>query len=346
MTKVLITGSSGFIGHHLALRLLDEGCKVTGVDAMTPVAVKGLKDARLARLTNRSDFRHIQGRIEDPPVLRDAFESTKPDIVVHLAAEAGVRPSIEDPRKYMEANIKGTFELLEAMRAHPPKHSLLASTSSAYGAVTDMPYHEGLRADWPVSPYAATKKSTEVLAHAYAHIWDLPITMFRFFTVYGPWGRPDMAYWLFAKAILEDRPIKVFNHGKMSRDFVFIDDLVEAIRRLIDTIPGQTPPVEGDSLSPVAPWRLVNIGKSDPDTLMEFIEAIESALDREAIKNFDDMQAGDVPDTWADASLLKALTGYLPDTPLTKGIPVFTDWLKGQNSTGSDPFEPHRPTDT
>ena len=261
----------------------------------------------------------------------EAFEASKPDIVIHLAAEAGVRPSIEDPRRYMEANIKGTFELLEAMRTHPPKHSLLASTSSAYGALTDMPYRETMRADWPVSPYAATKKSTETLAHAYAHIWDLPVTMFRFFTVYGPWGRPDMAYWLFAKAILEDRPIKVFNHGKMSRDFVFIDDLVEAIRRLCDTVPGQGPVIEGDSLSPVAPWRVINIGKSDPDTLMAFIEAIEAALGREAVKDFQDMQAGDVKDTWAEASLLQDLTGYLPATSLIDGIPKFTDWLKGWN---------------
>ena len=331
MTSALITGSSGFIGHHLALRLLSEGWEVTGVDAMTQISEPRLKEARLERLTGQAGFTHIEGRVEAEGLLMEAFEASKPDIVIHLAAEAGVRPSIEDPRRYMEANIKGTFELLEAMRTHPPKHSLLASTSSAYGALTDMPYRETMRADWPVSPYAATKKSTETLAHAYAHIWDLPITMFRFFTVYGPWGRPDMAYWLFAKAILEDRPIKVFNHGKMSRDFVFIDDLVEAIRRLCDTIPGQGPAVDGDSLSPVAPWRVINIGKSDPDTLMAFIEAIEAALGREAVKDFQDMQAGDVKDTWAEASLLQDLTGYLPATSLIDGIPKFTDWLKGWN---------------
>ena len=331
MTRVLITGAAGFIGHHLALRLLDEGCAVTGVDAMTPVAAEGLKEARLARLSDRGGYSHVAGRVETPGLLREAFAAARPDFVVHLAAEAGVRPSIEDPRRYFEANLGGTFELLEAMRAYPPKHALLASTSSAYGALTEMPYHERMRADWPVSPYAATKKATEVLAHAHAHIWDLPITMFRFFTVYGPWGRPDMAYWLFARAILEDRPIKVFNHGKMSRDFVFIDDLVEAIRRLFDAVPGQGPKVEGDSLSPVAPWRLVNIGKSDPDTLMEFIEAIEAAVGREARKDFVDMQAGDVRDTWADAHLLKSLTGYLPATPLSQGIPAFVDWLKGWN---------------
>ncbi len=331
MRHALITGAAGFIGHHLALRLLADGWNVTGVDAMTPLSVAGLKDARLGRLSDHSAYTHIQGRVETPGLLMDAMADAKPQIVVHLAAEAGVRPSIEDPRRYLEANIKGTFELLEAMRAHPPKHSLLASTSSAYGAVTQMPYHERLRADWPVSPYAATKKATEVLAHAHSHIWNLPITMFRFFTVYGPWGRPDMAYWLFAKAILEGDPIKVFNHGKMSRDFVFIDDLVEAITRLFDAVPGQGSAIAEDSLSPVAPWRLVNIGKSDPDTLIEFIEAIEAACGREATKEFYDMQAGDVPDTWADASLLKALTGYLPATPLNEGIPEFVNWYRGWN---------------
>lgn len=331
MNSALITGAAGFIGHHLALRLLNDGWDVTGVDAMTPVSAPGLKDARLTRLTDHPAYSHVEGRIETPGLLMESFAKARPDIVVHLAAEAGVRPSIEDPRRYLEANIKGTFELLEAMRAHPPRHSLLASTSSAYGALTDMPYHERMRADWPVSPYAATKKATEVLAHAHSHIWDLPITMFRFFTVYGPWGRPDMAYWLFARAILDGDPIRVFNHGRMSRDFVFIDDLVESIVRLADTIPGQGPMVEGDSLSPVAPWRLVNIGKSDPDTLMEFIEAIEVATGREAVKEFHDMQAGDVPDTWADATLLQGLTGYLPSTPLRDGIPQFVDWFKGWN---------------
>ncbi len=196
-----------------------------------------------------------------------------------------------------------------------------------------MPYAETMRADWPVSPYAATKKATEVLAHAHSHIWDLPITMLRFFTVYGPWGRPDMAYWLFTKAILEGQPIKVFNHWNMRRDFVFIDDLIEAIIRLFDAVPGQGAGVEGDSLSPVAPWRLVNIGESNPDTLMEFIAAIEAACGREAIKEFLDMQPGDVPATWANATLLKRLTGYLPATPLSEGIPRFVEWFRGWNTS-------------
>jgi len=331
MDRALITGSAGFIGHHLALRLLTQGWQVTGIDAMTPVSEPGLKEARLDRLTARPGYTHVTGRIDAPGLLAGAMAAAKPQIVVHLAAEAGVRPSIEDPRRYMEANVQGTFELLEAMRAHPPRHALIASTSSAYGALTEMPYHERMRADWPVSPYAATKKATEVIAHAWSHIWDLPITMFRFFTVYGPWGRPDMAYWLFAKAILEGRPIKVFNEGRMSRDFVFIDDLVEAILRLFDAVPGQGGRVGDDSLSPVAPWRLVNIGKSDPDTLMEFIEAIEAACGREAVKEFLPMQQGDVPATWADARLLERLTGYRPATPLAEGIPQFVDWYRGWN---------------
>ena len=227
---------------------------------------------------------------------------------------------------YVEANVMGTFELLEAVRANPPKHTLIASTSSAYGANTEMPYAETMKADWPVSFYAATKKATETLAHSHSHIYGLPVTMFRFFTVYGSWGRPDMAYFLFTDAILNGRPIKVFNHGKMRRDFVFIDDLVEAIRRLFDAVPevpaeGVVP--EGDSLSPVAPFRVVNIGKSAPDTLMDFIAAIEKATGVEAEKDFMEMQQGDVVATWADATLLKKLTGYLPDTPLDEGIQSF-----------------------
>ena len=329
MTHALITGSAGFIGHHLALRLLEKGWSVTGVDALLPTSEPGLVQARLDRLAGYNRFSQIEGSVEDSGLLGTAFESARPEIVVHLAARAGVRSSIDNPRAYLDANVRGTFELLEAARAHPPRHTLIASTSSAYGAVTEMPYQETMRADWPVSPYAATKKATESLAHAYSHIWELPITMFRFFTVYGPWGRPDMAYWLFTKAILSGQPIKVFNHGKMSRDFVFVEDLVEAICRLMKSVPNQSGRVQGDSLSPVAPWRLVNIGKSDPDTLIEFIEALEAACGREALKDFRDMAQGDVRDTWADASLLKGLTGYLPTTPLNEGIPRFVDWYRG-----------------
>ncbi len=338
MPKILVTGSAGFIGFHVCRRFLAEGWDVVGIDAETPNYDPDLKAARRAQVEEHESYVHAKDRIERKGALLELFEAHRPDVVVHLAAEAGVRPSIEDPRRYVEANILGTFELLEALRAFPASHALLASTSSAYGANTDMPYAETMKADWPVSPYAATKKATEVLAHSHAHIFDLPITMFRFFTVYGPWGRPDMAYSLFADAILAGRPIKVFNHGKMKRDFVFIDDLVEAIRRLVDVPPkrpedGAVP--DGDSLSPVAPFRIVNIGKSAPDTLMEFIAAIENALGMDAEKDFQPMQQGDVLATWADAKLLETLTGYKPSTPLSTGIPAFASWYRAYHGRNS-----------
>lgn len=331
MATAFITGSVGFIGFHLCRRLLGEGWRVVGIDCETETYDPALKTARRDLLEEAESYIHLSATIEAPGVLRNALATHRPDIVVHLAAEAGVRPSIEDPRRYVNANILGTFELLEALRESPVRHALLASTSSAYGANREMPYAETMRADWPVSPYAATKRATEILAHAHSHIWDMPITMFRFFTVYGPWGRPDMAYWLFAKAIMEGRPIKVFNNGEMRRDFVFIDDLVEAIVKLFDCPPerpadGAVP--DGDSLSPVAPFRIVNIGKSAPDTLMEFIAAIEAALGTEAEKEMLPMQPGDVPATWADASLLQTLTGYKPATPLSEGIPRFAEWFR------------------
>jgi len=331
MTTALVTGSAGFIGFNLARRLMAEGWRVVGVDCETETYDPALKSARRSRLEDEPGYTHIAGRIEAPGLLKTALARHTPEIVVHLAAEAGVRPSIENPRRYVEANILGTFELLEALRETPVRHALLASTSSAYGANREMPYAETMRADWPVSPYAATKRATEILAHSHSHIFDIPITMFRFFTVYGPWGRPDMAYWLFAQAILEGRPIRVFNHGEMRRDFVFIDDLVEAIVRLFDAVPerpadGEVP--EGDSLSPVAPYRLVNIGKSAPDTLMAFIAEIETALGLEARKDFLPMQQGDVLATWADAGLLERLTGYKPSTPLSEGIPRFVEWYR------------------
>ncbi|HID68665.1 MAG TPA: NAD-dependent epimerase/dehydratase family protein, partial [Roseibacterium sp.] len=235
--------------------------------------------------------------------------------------------SIENPESYVESNLIGTFRLLEAMRAFPPRHSLLASTSSAYGANTVMPYAETMKADTQMSFYAATKKANEVMAHSYAHLYDLPTTMFRFFTVYGPWGRPDMALFKFTKAILEDRPIDVYNHGDMSRDFTYVTDLVDGIVRLIEAVPG-TEPVEGDSLSPVAPHRIVNIGNGNPVQLLDYIEAIEAATGRTAQKNMMDMQPGDVPATWADASLLQHLTQYRPQTQVAEGVASFVTWYR------------------
>jgi UDP-glucuronate 4-epimerase len=276
----------------------------------------------------------IEGKLEEPGLLRDLFARHRPEVVIHLAAQAGVRFSIEQPRSYVEANLIGTFELLEAARAYPPAHMLMASTSSVYGANEKMPYAETDRTESQMSFYAATKKANEAMAHSYAHLYHLPITMFRFFTVYGPWGRPDMALFKFVSAIQEGRAIEVYNHGKMQRDFTYIDDLVEAIRRLIDT-PPLTPDARkgadlpNDSLSPVAPWRVVNIGNADPVSLGDFIAAIEKAMGQEAIKTYMDMQPGDVLATFADTRLLTGLVGALPHTDLDVGIRTFVNWYQG-----------------
>ena len=274
------------------------------------------------------DLHSPKEKIETQGLLAELF-ATGYDAVVHLAAQAGVRYSIDNPRAYLEANLIGTFELLEAARAHPPKHMLLASTSSAYGANTDIPYVETQRADHQMSFYAATKKSNEAMAHSYAHLFDLPITMFRFFTVYGPLGRPDMALFKFTDAILKDRPIDVYNHGKMKRDFTYVDDLVRALSMLIDAAPvtGQ-PESESDSLSPVAPFRVLNIGNNSPVELGDFIRAIETACVKEAVKNLMPMQAGDVPATWAVTSLLHALTQYKPSTSVEEGVDHFVRWYR------------------
>ncbi|SLN52177.1 UDP-glucose 4-epimerase [Roseivivax jejudonensis] len=331
MQTVLVTGSAGFIGFHVAKRLLDDGMRVVGLDAMTDYYDVALKEARHALLAPYDTFVPEIARLEEPGRLAALFAREQPDLVIHLAAQAGVRASIEAPRSYLESNLAGTFELLEAARAHPPRHLLLASTSSAYGANDHMPYVETDRADHQMSFYAATKKATESMAHSYAHLFALPTTMFRFFTVYGPWGRPDMALFRFTRAILEGAPIDVYNHGNMRRDFTFIDDLVEAIVRLARAVPerpadGAVP--EGDSLSPVAPFRVVNIGNSEPVELGAFIDAIEAATGRPATRNLMPMQPGDVPATWADATLLERLTGYRPSTPVAEGVARFVAWYR------------------
>ena len=326
--RVLVTGSAGFIGYHLCELLLAEGAEVIGLDAHDAYYDPALKEAREARLRAHPGFTPIRARVEDAGVLAGLFASHKPDIVVHLAAQAGVRYSIENPRAYLESNLIGTFELLEAARAHPPRHLLLASTSSAYGANTEMPYRETDKADAQMSFYAATKKSTEAMAHSYAHLFHLPVTMFRFFTVYGPWGRPDMAPWLFTSAIVAGQPIKVFNHGDMRRDFTYVTDLVRAIRLLMDAAPGDTPVGPEDSLSPAAPFRVVNIGNGAPVELLDFIAAIEAATGKPAIKQMLPMQPGDVPATWADTALLSHLTGYAPQTPVQKGVAEYVDWFR------------------
>ena len=326
--KAFVTGSAGFIGYHRCQRLLADGWQVLGLDSISDYYDIRLKQRRHAMLSQSPGFRAVEGLLEAPGLVRGLVEEFRPDVIVHLAAQAGVRHSIDAPRSYVDANLIGTFEVLEAARAVPPQHMLLASTSSAYGANTEMPYAEVHKADHQMSFYAATKKATEAMAHSYAHLYDLPTSMFRFFTVYGPWGRPDMALFKFTRAILNGEPIDVYNHGDMRRDFTYIDDLVEGIVRLIDAVPGRQAAGSFDSLSPVAPWRVVNIGNGAPVQLMDFVAAIEAATGRVAQKNMLPMQPGDVPATWADATLIEALTGALPRTDIGVGVQRFVDWYR------------------
>ncbi|WP_447754583.1 NAD-dependent epimerase/dehydratase family protein [Sphingopyxis fribergensis] len=330
--RVLITGTAGFIGFHLATLLLAEGFEVHGYDGMSDYYDVNLKHRRHQTLLQHASFHATEGLLEDDEKLWRTAEAFAPHIIVHLAAQAGVRYSLENPRAYIESNVVGTFNVMEAARKLEVEHLLMASTSSVYGANDEMPFSELEKADTPLTIYAATKKANESMAHSYAHLWNLPTTMFRFFTVYGPWGRPDLALYKFVDAILDGRPIDIYNHGDMYRDFTYVTDLVRAIRLLIDT-----PPVrpaskdeieEGDSLSPVAPFRVVNIGNSDKVRLLDFVEAIEAELGIEAIRNYMPMQMGDVPATWANAELLQRLTGYRPQTDFRDGIAQFVAWFR------------------
>ena len=325
--RALVTGTAGFIGFHLTRRLLDDGWIVTGVDGMTSYYDVALKQRRHAILKRSNAFAAREIMLEDDDTLQRAFDEAAPDLVVHLAAQAGVRYSLENPRAYLESNLVGTFNVMEGVRRHAPNHFLLASTSSVYGANRNMPFGETDTADHPLTLYAATKKATEAMTHSYAHLWKLPTTAFRFFTVYGPWGRPDMALFKFVTAIQEGRPIEVYGEGQMQRDFTYIDDLIEAIARLVELPPVEGQPVGGfDSLSPAAPWRVVNIGGGQPVGLLPFIETIERALGKTADKQMLPMQAGDVRETFAKPDLLEALTGYKPDTPVEVGVQRFVDW--------------------
>lgn len=327
--SVLVTGSAGFIGYHLCARLLADGFRVTGYDGMTSYYDVTLKERRHAMLKQSPGFTAVEALLEEAGRMMETVAQVRPDVIVHLAAQAGVRYSIEAPRSYVDANLIGTFEVLEAARAHTPSHLMIASTSSVYGANTHMPYAETDKADSQMSFYAATKKAGEAMAHSYAHLFDIPTTMFRFFTVYGPWGRPDMALFKFTRAILSGEPIDIYNHGEMMRDFTYIDDLVEGIRRLIDAAPERLETVpEGDSLSPVAPWRVVNIGNGAPVKLMDFVRAVEAAVGQEAEKTFLPMQPGDVPATWAETALLERLVGVLPRTDIDAGVKRFVDWYR------------------
>ena len=332
MQRVFITGTAGFIGYHLARLLLDEGFIVHGYDGLTDYYDVQLKQRRHAMLHQTQGFTATEAMLEEAETLMAAAKAFAPDIIIHLAAQAGVRYSLENPRAYIDANIVGTFNVMEAARELKVSHLLMASTSSVYGANEDMPFGENDKADTQLTIYAATKKANESMGHAYAHLWGIPTTLFRFFTVYGPWGRPDLALYKFVDAILDGRPIDVYNHGNMYRDFTYIDDLVRAIRLLMDVPP--PPPsedrgtIEGDSLSSVAPYRIVNIGNSTKVRLMDFVAAIEAELGLTASRNYMDMQAGDVPTTWADCSLLQNLTGYRPKTDLQDGISRFVSWYR------------------
>ncbi|WP_432770546.1 MAG: SDR family NAD(P)-dependent oxidoreductase [Sphingopyxis sp.] len=330
--KIFVTGTAGFIGFHLAKLLLDEGFEVVGFDGLTDYYDVRLKQRRHQMLLQHARFRAVEAMLEDQQAIDEAIDAFEPDVIVHLAAQAGVRYSLEEPKAYLEANVIGTFHVMEAARRHAVDHLLMASTSSVYGGNEDMPFAETDKADTPLTIYAATKKATEAMGHAYAHLWNLPTTMFRFFTVYGPWGRPDMALYKFVDAILDGRPIDLYNNGDLSRDFTYVGDLVQGIRLLIDAVP-QRPSqaadiAPGDSLSAVAPFRIVNIGNSDKVRLLDFVAAIEDALGVPAQRNLMPMQKGDVPATWANATLLRDLTGYSPQTGVREGVERFVAWYR------------------
>lgn len=330
LRRIFVTGSAGFIGFHLSRFLLEEGFEVLGYDAMTDYYDVSLKTARTKILTEYSRFQMVEGWLEDMELLTQAADNFQPEVIIHLAAQAGVRYSIENPRAYIDSNVVGTFNVMEIAKRLSIKHLLIASTSSVYGANEEMPFKEVQKADTQLSLYAATKKANESMAHSYAHLYDLPTTMFRFFTVYGAYGRPDLALFKFVEAILDGRPIDVYNHGEMYRDFTYVGDLVRAIRLLIDVSPVRprhdTDIAVGDSLSRVAPFRIVNIGNSEKIKLTVFIDAIEECLGKKAIRNYLPMQQADVPATWADTSLLQCLTGYKPTTNFKTGILEFVKW--------------------
>lgn len=327
--RILLTGSAGFIGFHLARRLIADGHEVFGVDGMTAYYDVALKTARHDLLKRHNGFSEHVVMLEDRAALEAVADQAKPEAIIHLAAQAGVRYSLEHPETYVDSNLVGTFHVMELARKYQVGHFLGASTSSVYGANTVMPFRETDRADHPMTFYAATKKATELMTHSYSHLWDIPTTMFRFFTVYGPWGRPDMALFKFVDATLKGLPIDVYNGGDMKRDFTYVDDLVEGIVRLLAVPPVKGAPVGPmDSLSPAAPWRAVNIGRGEPVNLMDFIREMERALGREATLNMMPMQAGDVPATFASVDLLTALTGYTPATSVHEGVAAFVDWYR------------------
>lgn len=331
MKKILITGAAGFIGSSLGKRLLDRGDNVTGIDNINDYYDVNLKLARLQQLQEREEFRFVKRDLQDRSGMERLFAEGGFDAVVNLAAQAGVRYSLKNPYSYIDSNIVGFLNVLEGCRHNNVGHLVFASSSSVYGANTKMPFSVHDNVDHPVSLYAATKKANELMAHTYASLYKIPCTGLRFFTVYGPWGRPDMALFLFTKAILESRPIDVFNYGKMRRDFTYIDDIVEGVIRVVDRIPQPDPLWHGDSPDSAvsyAPYRLYNIGNHNPVELMKFIEVLESCLGKKAEKNLMPIQAGDVPATYADVDDLIRDVGFKPATPIEVGIARFVEWYK------------------
>jgi UDP-glucuronate 4-epimerase len=333
--KVLVTGAAGFIGMHASLRLLERGDSVVGIDNLNDYYDLTLKAARLERLTANPSFTFTKADVADRHCMERIFSEHRPQRVVHLAAQAGVRYSLTNPHAYIDSNLQGFVNILEGCRHTQVEHLVYASSSSVYGGNTSLPFRESDSVDHPISLYAATKKANELMAHTYSHLFRLPTTGLRFFTVYGPWGRPDMALFLFTKAILEGRPIDVFNHGKMRRDFTYVDDIVEGILRVLDRPAEPDPsfnPMQPDPARSDAPYRVFNIGNSSPVQLMTYIETLEENLGRKAVKNFLPLQQGDVPASDADTSQLKSATGFAPHTPVKDGIRRFVEWYRSYYS--------------
>ncbi|MDR2688623.1 MAG: NAD-dependent epimerase [Azoarcus sp.] len=329
--KILVTGAAGFIGMHTTERLLARGDEVVGLDNLNDYYDPSLKERRLARLRPHSGFRFVKLDVADRGGVERLFASEAFDRVIHLAAQAGVRYSLQNPHAYVDSNLVGFVNILEGCRHHRVAHLVYASSSSVYGGNTKMPFSEHDSVDHPVSLYAATKKANELMAHTYSHLYGLPTTGLRFFTVYGPWGRPDMALFLFTRAILEGRPIDVFNHGKMKRDFTYIDDIVEGVIRTLDRPASPDATFDPDRPDPGrsrAPYRVFNIGNHDPVDLMDFIAAIEAVLGRQAEKNFLPLQDGDVPATCADTAELDAWAGFAPATSIAEGVGRFVNWYR------------------
>ena len=328
--KILITGSSGFIGFHLSKKLLDKGHRVYGYDSMNNYYDVKLKKARYNLLKKYKNFSFTKNKLENKDSLEKVFKKFKPNVVVHLAAQAGVRYSIQKPRVYLDSNITGTYNIIEVSKKLNVKHLIMASSSSVYGANKKIPFKEIDKTETQLSIYAATKKSNESMAHSYSNIWGLPITMLRFFTVYGPWGRPDMALFKFTKGILNNKKIDIYNNGKMYRDFTYIDDIVSGIHLLINKIPNikQAGKYKNDSLSPVAPFRILNIGNTKKVYLLDFIKQLEKELGKKAIRNYMPIQQGDVKQTLSNTNLLKKITGYNPKTNYKLGIKKFISWYQ------------------